>query len=214
MTRPVVEVLGAQPAAHTAAPASVLRLRIAIGGGRVHAATLRVHVQLNVRRRRYSDEERRRLYELFGGEADFARMLRPITWAQSTLVLAGFDAETTCDLALPCTYDLEVASAKYLHAIRDGYVPLTLMFSGTIFRLRDGALSVEQLPWDVDAPFAMPAGVWRAAMDRFFPGGGWLRLQQDTIDRLQAFRGQSALVSWDATIDALLAQARGGALAS
>jgi hypothetical protein len=41
-------------------------------------------------------------------------------------------------------------------------------------------------------------------MDQFFPGGGWVRLQRETLDRLQAFRGRQAVTTWDETIDALL----------
>jgi hypothetical protein len=44
-------------------------------------------------------------------------------------------------------------------------------------------------------------------MDQFFPGGGWLRLQRDTLDRLQAFRGREAVVTWDEAIDRLLQHA-------
>jgi hypothetical protein len=41
-------------------------------------------------------------------------------------------------------------------------------------------------------------------MDQFFPGGGWLMLRRDTIDRLQAFRGRHAVVTWDEAIELLL----------
>ena len=41
-------------------------------------------------------------------------------------------------------------------------------------------------------------------MEQFFPGGGWIRLQRDTIDRLQEFRGRQAQVTWDEAIAVLL----------
>ena len=34
---------------------------------------------------------------------------------------------------LPCTYDFDVSGATYLHALRDGEVPLLFLFSGTVF---------------------------------------------------------------------------------
>src|SRR5205823_4583734 len=102
---------------------------------------------------------------------------------------------------------LEVASAKYLHAIREREVPLQFLFSGTMFRVTRGTVVFEPVPWDVEASYRMPAQVWRAAMDQFFPGGGWLRLRADTIDRLQAFRGRAAVVTWDEAIEALLDRA-------
>jgi hypothetical protein len=44
-------------------------------------------------------------------------------------------------------------------------------------------------------------------MNQFFPGGGWVRLQRSTLDRLQLFRGRHAVVTWDEAIERLLAHA-------
>ena len=38
----------------------------------------------------------------------------------------------------PCTYDLELAAAKYIHSMPDGEVPLLFNFTGTIFYRGDG----------------------------------------------------------------------------
>ena len=51
-------------------------------------------------------------------------------------MVAGFAGETEVDLPVACTYDFEVAAAKYLHALGDGEVPLLLLFSGTVFVAR------------------------------------------------------------------------------
>jgi hypothetical protein len=206
MTRPTITILDARPAAHTASPGVMFRLRVAAEHERIHAIVLRCAVQIDARRRRYAAEEQQRLYELFGDAAQFDRLVRPVTWGQSAIVLPTFDGQIDADLHVPCTYDLEVASAKYLHAIRDGDdIPLLFLFTGTIFRVNGGgALTVEPIPWDVEASYRMPAHVWRGAMDQFFPAGGWLRLQRETIDRLQAFRGRAAVVTWDEAIELLL----------
>ncbi len=206
MSALAVTVLEAAPSAHTAAPAIVFRLRLEnISSCRIHALGLRCHVQIDPRNRKHSPDEQARLYELFGDEQQWERSLRPVTWAHASTVVPSFDRRIEIDLPVACTYDLEVASAKYLHAIRTGYVPLAFSFSGTSFSLTDrSSLTIQPVPWDVEASFRMPSTVWRAAMDQFFPGGGWLRLQSDTIDRLQAFRGQQAVVSWDDAIGLLL----------
>lgn len=210
MTKLTVAVTDARPAAQTAAPGITFRLHIGnLAGGRVHALALRCQTQIAPQARRYSSDEQARLYELFGEPKGWDRTLRGVTWAQSSLVVASFEGHIDVDLPVACTYDLQVAAAKYLHALRDGDVPLTFMFSGTIFKLEEGALSVEPVPWDLEASFRMPAAVWHRAMDQFFPGGGWLRLQRDTIDRLQAFRGRHAVVTWDEAIDILLQHAPG-----
>jgi hypothetical protein len=41
-------------------------------------------------------------------------------------------------------------------------------------------------------------------MDAYFPGGGWLRLDRETIDALLRYRSARGLTSWEATIAALL----------
>jgi len=44
-------------------------------------------------------------------------------------------------------------------------------------------------------------------MDRYFPNAGWLRLSRETIDRLQRFRAERALPTWEQAIEALLKEA-------
>ena len=208
MTRLTITITDARPAQQTAAPAIVFRLRIEeISGARVHAIALRCQTRIEPRGRRYTTDEQARLYELFGDVSQWDRTLQGVTWAHSALVVPSFDRLVDVELPVACTYDLAVASAKYLHAIRDGDVPLAFLFSGSVFNVNDRGLCVEPVPWDVEASFRMPAPIWHAAMDQFFPGGGWLRLRRDTIDRLQAFRGRRAVVSWDEAIDLLLQQA-------
>jgi hypothetical protein len=201
-----VSITGARPAPHTAAPAIVFRLHIeSADAGRVRTLALRCQTRIEPRGRRYSGEEQGRLYELFGAVSLWDRSLRAVTWAQSSLVVPSFDREIDVDLPVACTYDLEVASAKYLHAVRAGEIPLAFLFTGTIYSTQAGRLSVEPVPWDLEAAFPMPAQVWQAAMDQFFPGDGWLRLRRDTIDRLQALRGEQAVLTWDEVIEELLA---------
>jgi len=205
VTRLAVDVLGAEPSPQTAAPGITLRLRIEeLAGARVHAIALRCQTRIEPRGRRYTKDEQARLYELFGAVSQWDRTLQGVTWAHSSFVVPSFERRIDIDLPVACTYDLEVASAKYFHAIRDGDVPLVLLFSGSIFNVNEGGLCVEPVPWDLEVSYRMPAATWQAAMDHFFPGGGWVRLQRETIDRLQAFRGRHAVVTWDEAIHLLL----------
>jgi len=205
MTMLAVAVVGARPSEQTAAPGVTFRLRIEnVSAARVHAVALRCQIRIEPRGRRYAKDERQRLYELFGDVSQWDRTLRGVTWSHSTLIVPSFERLIEVDLPVACTYDLEVASAKYLHAVRDGDVPLVLLFSGTIFRVSDGGFHMEPVPWDLEAPFRMPAQIWHLAMDQFFPGDGWLRLRRKTIDRLQEFRGRQAVVTWDEAIERLL----------
>lgn len=198
-------VVGARPAPATASPAILFRLRIVQAApARVHAIALRVQVQIEARRRRYAADERERLYELFGSPEQWDRTLHALTWAQASTVVPAFDDVIEIDLSVPCTYDLEVAAAKYFHGVRGSEVPLLFLFTGTVFTVRGGALEIEPVPWDREAAWRLPAQTWHETMHTFFPGGGWIRLRQDTIDRLQAFRGAHAVVTWDEAIDRLL----------
>lgn len=64
------------------------------------------------------------------------------------------------------------------------------------------------LPWDREAAFALPIATWRAAMDAFFPGQGWLRLRRDLLDGLLARKARRALPTWDAVVADLPRSAR------
>lgn len=200
-------VVGAWPAAESAAPAVIFRLRLEREDGeRIHCVALRASLQIEPRSRRYGKDEQARLFELFGSASQWDRTVRPFVWLQSSVVVPAFDRHIEIDLPVPCTYDLQVAASKYLHALREGDIPLRFLFSGTVFMVSGGRMAVEPVPWDCEATHRMPAQVWHDTMSRFFPGGGWIRLRRDTLDRLQAFRGERAVVDWDEAVLLLLLQ--------
>jgi hypothetical protein len=45
-------------------------------------------------------------------------------------------------------------------------------------------------------------------MDLYFPNGGWLRLQRDTLDALERYKTEQAYPTWEQAIEALLKQAQ------
>src|SRR5260370_404654 len=118
-------------------------------------------------------------------------------------------AVTEVGLPVPCTYDLEVASARYLHGLDDGTIPLIMLFSGTVFVANGEGYSVELVPWSSEATYRMPVTVWQDLVDIHFPGSAWLRCSHQTLDALSAFKAERALPTWDATLTALLAEAVG-----
>ncbi len=206
MTTFAITIVDARPSSQAAAPGITFRLRIEnLSGAHVHAMVLRCQVRIEPRRRRYSISEQTRLYELFGDATQWERALCGVAWANAAIAVPSFDQQIDVEFTVACTYDLEIALGKYLHAIRDGDVPLLFVFGGTIFSAgSSGRMSIAPISWNLDAMFRMPANVWHSAMDQFFPGGGWVRLQRETIDRPQAFRGREAVVSWDQAIERLL----------
>jgi hypothetical protein len=127
-------------------------------------------------------------------------------WATVSTLVRGFSGSVDADVPVPCSYDLEIASARYFHALDDGTVALLLLFSGTVFLDRGtGPLAVQQVPWSAESRYRMPVAVWRELVDSHFPGSAWLRCSRDTLDALGRFKSRHALPTWDHTIRALLA---------
>jgi Family of unknown function (DUF6084) len=133
--------------------------------------------------------------------------VKPIQLAMVTTMVPAFSSVTEVELQVPCTYDLEVASARYLHGLDDGTIPLLMLFSGTVFIAQGDGFSVELVPWSAEASYRLPVSVWRDVVNLHFPGSAWLRCSRDTLDALSAFKSEHALPTWDATLAALLAAA-------
>src|SRR5688500_8396096 len=81
------------------------------------------------------------------------------------------------EVPVPYTYDFEVATSKYFHALEDGEIPLILLCSGTVFVKTDGGFQVEQVPWHKEAAFRLPVATWREMMDAHFPNSAWIRIR-------------------------------------
>jgi hypothetical protein len=207
----VFDCVGARAEPYAAAPILVLRVRISETAGEpVHAIALRCQIRVEPQRRRYSDQEAERLHDLFGDRSRWADTVKPIQVATVQVMVPGFTGATEVDVPVPCTYDLEVASARYFAGLDDGTVPLLLLYSGTVFVKRDGGFAVEQVPWSAESSFPMPVSVWRDMMDRYFPDSAWLRCSRETLDALGRFKSRHALPTWDATLAELLKQAEVG----
>ncbi|MFD0275229.1 DUF6084 family protein [Kitasatospora sp. NPDC127111] len=204
MTELAFACTGVRAAEHAAGPTLLFRLRItAPPATRVHALALRCQLRIEPARRPYGEAEGGRLADLFGERSRWGSTLNPVEFAQVPLMVPGFTGETETDVPVPCTYDMDVASARYLRALDGGDVPLLLLFSGTAFT-GPGGFQVSPVPWDREAAVRMPVRVWREAIDRHFPGCGWLRLPEDLMDALLAYRSRRALPSWEATVRELL----------
>jgi len=191
-----------------AAPSIALRLRITEPTGvRVHAIALRTQVRIEPRRRRYDEHEAQALQDLFGERARWGDTQQPLQLAFVSHVVPTFTGETEFDLALPCSYDFDVAAHKYLYSLADGEIPLLLLFSGTVFTAADGGFTVAPIGWHNEARYRLPTQVWRQTMALHFPNTAWLRLSQDSFDALYRYRADHALISWDTAVERLLKEA-------
>jgi Family of unknown function (DUF6084) len=186
-------VEGAEVLARAAVPTIALRLGIErVGGSPVRSATIAVRVDISPARRGYDGATEARLVELFGTPDRWDTTLHTLGWSRSTVLAGPFADRTEVELALPCSYDFEVAAARYLDALRDGEIPLDLMFSGSVLYLAGDRVQATPIGWDREASFRLPVRLWREAMAAAFGDSAWLRLPRETFDRLAAYRARHA----------------------
>lgn len=190
------ELLGAAAESNPAMPALRLRVRLRAAGEPVDALALRVRVQIEPWRRRYTDAERELLADLSATTA--------LQWGEAAVMLGRFENETEFEVPLLCTYDLQVAASKYFTALEGGAVPVRLFFNGTIFRGAPNGFTVEMLPWDLECAGEIPVATWQQAMDACFSGQGWIRIDRDAFDALRRYRASHNFPDWTATIQSLV----------
>jgi hypothetical protein len=200
------DCLDVTPQPFAAAPTLTFRLRITDAAATpIHALALRCQIRIEPQRRHYAGDECELLADLFGDPSRWGQTLKPMQLSTVPVMVPGFTGTCEVDVPVPCSYDLEVAAGKYFHALRDGVVPLTLLFSGTVFGKGAQGFWVEQVPWHAEATCRMPVTVWRELMDRYFPDSAWLRLHRDTVDALLRYQTRHAIPTWDAALEKLLA---------
>ncbi|MBS4727029.1 hypothetical protein MSM1_01135 [Mycobacterium sp. SM1] len=201
-------VLDITPEPYAATPVLTARVGVTAAGDEpVHAIALRCQVRIEPSRRGYSDDEAAGLVDLFGPRERWSTTQRTFLWQHCTAMVPAFTGATEVALALQCTYDFEVAAAKYLHALREGTVPLQFLFSGTVFMAGQRGFSVKQVSWDCEDHFAMPVAVWRQLIHQHYPSSGWVRLSHDTVAALANYKSAHGLLSIDDAVTALLSTA-------
>jgi Family of unknown function (DUF6084) len=202
-------VVDVTPEPYAATPVLTARVNVSAAGHQpVHAIALRCQVRIDPLRRGYSDEEAAGMADLFGPRERWATTQRTFLWQHCAAMVPGFTGATEVALGLECTYDFEVAAAKYLHALRDGVMPLQFLFSGTVFMAGERGFTVQQVPWDCEDRYDMPVSVWRDLIAQHYPNSGWVRLSHDTAAALAAYKSERGLLGLDDAVTALLAAAR------
>jgi uncharacterized protein DUF6084 len=189
-----------------AAPTLSFALGVRETSGReVFTIALTAQINIDPARRRYDAETREALVELFGAPERWAATTKSFVWAQVSTLVPSFTGETTFTLPVPCTFDHELAAAKYLHSVVEGEVPLSFHFTGSVLhRGEAGQLQVVLIPWTCSADWRMPVATWREMMEHHYPGGGWLRLHPETLAALARRKAERGLPSYDACIADLL----------
>jgi hypothetical protein len=174
-------------------------------GQAIQSVALRCQILIEAARRHYATDERESLRDLFGDPDRWSQTVRSLLWTHASTNVPAFSQSIGIDLPVPCTFDFNVAAAKYFHALQDEDVPLCFQFSGTIFyEAANGALQIDQIGWDKEARFRLPARIWREMMDHYYPNSAWLRLRRDAFDRLHDYKRRNGIATWEETIDSLL----------
>ncbi|OBF79167.1 hypothetical protein A5791_11610 [Mycobacterium sp. 852002-51163_SCH5372311] len=211
MTQPIelsFTVLDVAPEPYTVTPVLTARIGVAANSDDpVHAIALRCQVRIEPLRRSYSDDEAAGLTDLFGPRERWATTQRTFLWQHCSAMVPGFAGHTTVGLQLPCTYDFEVAAAKYLHALGDGSLPLQFLFSGTLFVKSERGFSVQQVSWDCEDRYDMPVTAWRDLIAQHYPNTGWVRLSHDTIAALSRYKSARGMLDLDHAVTTLVADA-------
>jgi hypothetical protein len=201
------EVESADVLPYAAVPTLLFRLGIqnAVEGEEINSISLRTQIRIAATQRRYDHTEQEKLRELFGEPHQWKDTLRSLLWTNTNTIVTRFSGGRVFEMPVTCTYDFDVVGTKYFAALEDGEIPLEFLFSGTVFYRKDGgALQVAQISWEKEAKFRLPVRLWREMMDHYFPNSAWLRLHQDTFDRLYDYRSRNALLTWDRTLESLL----------
>ncbi len=194
-------------AAFSAAPQLTFKLRLsnANAGETIHTVALRCQIQLEVTRRRYSSNDQESLLDLFGTPDRWGQTLKPFLWTHATIVVPSFTGSTVADIAVPCTFDFNIAATKYFHGLSDGDVPVNFLFSGTVFYAKpDGSLQVAPIPWEKEARFKLPVKVWQDMMDAYYPNSAWLCLRRDVFERLYQYKVRRGIPTWEQALEAAL----------
>ena len=178
----------------------------------VQNVMLRCQIRIEPTRRHYAGGEHDRLIELFGLKERWDRTLHSFLWTHTDVLIPAFDAECTVDLPVPCSYDFNLASTTYFHGLESGEVPLSLLFSGTIFYTdSEGMLQIEQIAWSREATYRLPVTIWRAMMEHYYPNGSWLCIGREVFERLGRYKRKHGHPTFDMALEALLqAQAMHG----
>jgi hypothetical protein len=207
---PDFEVLGARAVKYAAAPMLMLDLQVSEPTGRpVYMIALTIQVMIDPARRRYDDATREKLLELFGAPERWAVTTRSLVWCQLDVLVPAFTGSTTVAVPVSCSYDLELAAAKYLHSLPDGEAPLALHFNGTIYYpADDGGLQMVLVPWTKSIDFRLPVSVWSETVEHYYPNTGWAALRTETLEALQRCKLDRGLATLDATVSALIDEGR------
>lgn len=204
------EIISSRVKEYAAIPTLVFGLQITNNAEHeeVYAVALKCQIIIEAVKRRYDEETKDRLYELFGDAARWHETLRTTFWQIVTVPVSRFTGKTVVEINVPCSEDQGLAAGKYFYAVRDETVPLAFLFSGTLFyKDAGGHLQVMLVPWEKEAFCKMPAALWQQMMDMYYPNSRWVQVKKDVYDRLVSYKAQSKFPTLENCLEHILDKA-------
>ena len=167
----------------------------------IYAISLTAQINFDPARRPYSNETKADLYELFGAPERWPSTTRSFLWTHATTIVHSFRGAITFGLEVPCTADLEMVASRYVSALPDGEVPLTMHFTGRImYEGPNRQVQVLHLPWNTQASYKMPVSAWQNMINHHHGESGFIALHNDTLTDLKNYKRQHGLHSFDAVV--------------
>ncbi|MEP6811688.1 MAG: DUF6084 family protein [Actinomycetota bacterium] len=205
---PLLEFAVASVEADPLAPTPTLNFAVDVtdeSDREIYTIALAAQVQIDGDRRSYDPETRARLHDLFGEPEQIAQTAGAIQIGRVEALVPSFRGTGRFTLAVPFSGDVELAATRYLASLTSGTVPLTFNFNGSIFYCGEAdRLQITLVAWSCDARFRLSLADWRSLIERRYGAGGFVRVQQDTLDALRKRRTERGLPTFDAAIqDAL-----------
>jgi len=198
---------GAEPVPYAAAPLLALKLCISNqpADEPIRSIMLQCQIRIEAPRRRYTHEEQEKLLDLFGTPERWGQTLRSSLWTHASVNVPPFTGTATVDVPVPCSFDFNVASTKYFHALESGEVPLSVLFSGTVFfDDAERGMSIAQIPWAKEAQYRLPVNTWKQVIELYYPNTAWLTLRRDVFDRLNEYKMRNSIPTWELALERLL----------
>jgi len=170
----------------------------------IQMIALHCDIRIDPARRNFTRVEHARLADILGAPGSVSSASQ-LAWARTDVIVPGFTSNMTFTLQVPCTFDLEIATARYLQALDGGNASLQFLFSGSVFYVDDAErLQLVPIGRGREARFELPAPSWQRMMSRHHPDGTWLHVQPRTLERLRAARTAGGSWSDEAALIELL----------
>jgi hypothetical protein len=203
---PEFEVVSADIVPRSATPTLSFAVGVRDGSGApIQMIALTILITIEPGLRAYGPEDRERLVELFGEPERWGSTASALRWTQVETVVPAFTSRATHTFTVQCTYDHEIAAAKYFGGVAEGSYPLRFHFNGTTYyQGLDGRPQMVPLAWDRSTRFELPVRTWRRMIESHYPRGGWVRIGEETLQRLGRHKAATGAPTIDDAIGALL----------